>query len=371
MNISIRTTDLKKAISNVAKAASKRSPMAALEGIAFKTAENTVTLTAYNMELGITTNVPATVKMGGETVLNAKLLQEIVSKLSGEEINISDDGNIATIEAGDSVYQIPAMKYADFSEPPVVNAKSENIISIEASVLKEMIVRTIYAVADNDTRPVLTGSYFEIEENRLRIVSVDGFRIVYVTKALTSKSNPTTGFIVPGKSLTEIVKLLNGDGDVTISFTKRHVCFVTNEVTIVTRLIEGDFIEYKNAIPAETTMTVKVDPKDVVGACERMGLLINDGIKNPVKCTFANNSIHFECATAIGKVQDTISAEIEFDGSKDEMTVGFNNNYLKDAFSRLGADEVQIKLKTPVNAAIVTTGDTEEFLALILPVRLS
>lgn len=371
MNISIRTIDLKKAISNVAKAASKRSPMAALEGIAFKTAENAVTLTAYNMELGITTNVPATVKLGGETVLNAKLLQEIVSKLSGEEINISDDGNIATIEAGDSVYQIPAMKYADFSEPPVVNAKSENIISIEASVLKEMIVRTIYAVADNDTRPVLTGSYFEIEENRLRIVSVDGFRIVYMTKLLKSKSNPTTGFIVPGKSLTEIVKLLNGDGDVTISFTKRHVCFVTNEVTIVTRLIEEDFIEYKNAIPTETTMTVKVDPKDVVGACERMGLLINDGIKNPVKCTFANNSIHFECATAIGKVQDTISAEIEFDGSKDEMTVGFNNNYLKDAFSRLGADEVQIKLKTPVNAAIVTTGDTEEFLALILPVRLS
>lgn len=371
MKITINSNELKKTLAIVGKAAAKRSTLPALEGAAFKTVGNdSVTVSCYNLELGIITSVKAVVDEAGEVVINASLLNDIVKNLGEKEIQITSSNNIATIETDDSKYNICAMPYKDFPEMPEVNARNENNIVIAADVFKNMIAQTLYAISDSDTRPVLMGALFEIKNGKLRLVATDGFRLIYCTEDLEDANDKTASFIVPKKSLEEVSKLIGGEENVKLSFTRRHAKITFAEYTIIIRLIEGNYMNYEMVIPTEYNLEVVAKPKDIISACGRMGLLINDSLKTPIKCTFDSNGILFECESQIGSVTNSVSATVKNDVS-DKMTIGFNNKYLTEAVKNIETDEIHMFIDTPTRPIILKIDTDDKYLALVLPVRLA
>lgn len=365
MKIKCNREMLSDAINKVSRAVALRSTMAALEGIYFRTEESSLYICGYNLELGISTKILANVYEEGSVVLSSKLFCEIVRKMPGDELEISCTENlITTIRSSDAEYSIIGISASDFPELPVI--ESDRKISLSQGMLKSMIAQTLFAVSDNDSRPTCTGSLFEIAQDRLRVVSVDGFRLAMRTEPITGTFD--TSFIVPKKTLEEILKILedNDEKRAEICATRRHIEFVINGCTVISRLIEGEFLDYNNAIPANNDKEVRVSTRRIIEASERMGLLISDAIKSPVRCVFGNDEITFNCRTAVGSATDRMSAE----APNEPVEIGFNNRYLMDAFRAVSTDEVRLIIGSPVNPVKVLPPDGESFLFLLLPVRL-
>ena len=365
MKIKCNREMLSDAINKVSRAVALHSTIAALEGIYFRTEESSLYICGYNLELGISTKILANVYEEGSVVLTSKLFCDIVRKMPGEELEITcTDNLITTIRSSESEYSIIGISASDFPELPVI--ESERRISISQGMLKSMIGQTLFAVSDNDTRPTCTGSLFEITEDKIRVVSVDGFRLAMRTELITSTF--ATSFIVPKKTLEEISRLLeeNDEKRAEICATRRHIEFSVNGCTIISRLIEGDFLDYNNAIPSGNDKEVRVSTRRMIEASERMSLLISDAIKSPIRCIFGNDEITFSCRTAVGSATDRLSAE----APNEPVEIGFNNRYLMDAFRAVSTDEVRLIIGSPVNPVKVLPPDGESFLFLLLPVRL-
>ena len=343
MKIKCNREMLSDALNKVSRAVAIRSTMAALEGIYLRTEECSLYVCGYNLELGISTKVLANVYEEGSVVLSSKLFCEIVRRMPGDEVELTCTENlITTIRSSESEYSIIGISASDFPELPVI--ESERRISLSQGMLKSMIAQTIFAVSDNDSRPTCTGSLFEITSDRLRVVSV------------------------PKKTLEEILRLLDDDEDkrVEICSTRRHIEFMINGCTIISRLIEGDFLDYNNAVPAANDKEVRVSTRRMIEASERMGLLISDAIKSPVRCVFGNDEITFNCRTAVGSASDRMHAE----APNEPVEIGFNNRYLMEAFRAVSSDEVRLIIGSPVNPVKVLPPEGESFLFLLLPVRL-
>ena len=356
---------LSDAISKVSRAVALRSTMAALEGIYFRTEESALYICGYNLELGISTKILDNIYEEGSIVLSSKLFCEIVRKMPGDELEITCGENLmTTIHSSEAEYSIIGISASDFPELPVI--ESERRISLSQGLLKSMIGQTLFAVSDNDTRPVCMGSLFEISEDKIRIVSVDGFRLAMRTEPITSTFS--TSFIVPKKTLEEILRLLDDAEEkrAEICATRRHIEFVINGCVIISRLIEGEFLDYNNAIPANNHTEVRVSTRRMIEASERMGLLISDAIKSPVRCVFGDDSIVFNCRTAVGSATDKLRAE----APNEPIEIGFNNRYLIDAFRAVSSDEVRLVIGSPVNPVLVLPPEGDNFLFLLLPVRL-
>ena len=353
------------AISKVSRAVALRSTIAALEGIYFRTEESSLFICGYNLELGISTKILSNIYEEGSVVLSSKLFCEIVRKMPGDELEITSNENLITsIRSSESEYSIIGISASDFPELPVI--ESDRRISLSQGMLKSMIAQTLFAISDNDSRPTCTGSLFEITQDRFRIVSVDGFRLAMRTEPITGTFD--TSFIVPKKTLEEILKLLEDDEEkrVEICSTRRHIECMINGCTIISRLIEGDFLDYNNAIPTQNDKEVRVNTRRMIEASERMGLLISDAIKSPVRCIFGHDEITFSCRTAVGSATDRMSAE----APNEPVEIGFNNRYLMDAFRAVSTDEVRLTIGSPVNPVKVIPPEGESFLFLLLPVRL-
>ena len=356
---------LSDAISKVSRAVALRSTIAALEGIYFRTEESSLYICGYNLELGISTKVLANIYEEGSIVLSSRLFCEIVRKMPGDELEITCGENlVTTIKSSEAEYSIIGISASDFPELPVI--ESERRVSLSQGLLKSMIGQTLFAVSDNDSRPVCTGSLFEISEDKIRIVSVDGFRLAMRTEPITGTFS--TSFIVPKKTLEELLRLLEDSDEkrVEICATRRHIEFVVNDCVIISRLIEGEFLDYNNAIPQNNNTEVTVSTRRMIEASERMGLLISDAIKSPVRCIFGNDAITFSCRTAVGSATDRLSAK----APNEPIEIGFNNRYLMDAFRAVSSDEVRLVIGSPVNPVKVLPPDGENFLFLLLPVRL-
>ena len=337
MKIKCNREMLSDAINKVSRAVALRSTIAALEGIYFRTEESSLYICGYNLELGISTKILANIYEEGSIVLSSRLFCEIVRKMPGDELEITSNENLITsIRSSESEYSIIGISASDFPELPVI--ESDRRISLSQGMLKSMIAQTLFAISDNDSRPTCTGSLFEITQDRFRIVSVDGFR------------------------------LLEDDEEkrVEICSTRRHIECMINGCTIISRLIEGDFLDYNNAIPTQNDKEVRVNTRRMIEASERMGLLISDAIKSPVRCIFGHDEITFSCRTAVGSATDRMSAE----APNEPVEIGFNNRYLMDAFRAVSTDEVRLTIGSPVNPVKVIPPEGESFLFLLLPVRL-
>lgn len=365
MKFSCDKHQLVETVTNVQRAVSVKSTIPSLEGILLKTSEETVTLCGYNLELGMTTVLQSHVEEPGKIVISAKLFGDIVRRLPNDQVTISvDDNNRMTIVSGESTFTITGIPAEEYPDLPTVH--DEDAITISQGMLKNMIRQTIFAVAESDAKPIHTGTLFELCPDCFRLVSVDGYRLAVREEKMNCSKN--TNFVVPGKTLSELLRLLKDDGDetVTLHIATRHIVFTLDNYTLVSRLLEGEFLDYHSALPKQKTTEITVKVRDFVESVERVSLLITDRLKSPIRCIFENDEIRLFCSTPIGRANDRFPAHIQ--GQSLEM--GFNNRYLLDALRNSECDEVKISLSGAISPMLITPKDSEEFLFLVLPVRL-
>lgn len=370
---------LVEAVSNVQRAVSSKSSVPALEGILLKAEREGMTLCGFDLELGMTTRLPARIEESGSVILGARLFSDIIRRLPGDLVKLTvDEKNVTTIESGASEFSIAGMGAEEYPELPSVSGAGE--FSVQNDLLKGMIRQTIFAVADSDAKPIHTGTLFELSGGRLRLVSVDGYRLAMREEILTGEgaegtdgldapagSSEEMSFVVPGKTLTEVMKLLPEDnGTVGIQVGRRHILFTIGSYTVISRLLEGEFLDYRSAIPSACQTEVKVNTREFINSVERVSLLITDRLKSPVRCVFGEDSIHLSCSTAIGRANDQFSASIQGAG----LEMGFNNRYLLDALRNTEGDEVRIQLNGPLSPMKIMPPEGDSYLFLVLPVRL-
>lgn len=370
---------LVEAVSNVQRAVSSKSSVPALEGILLKAEREEMTLCGFDLELGMTTRLPARIEESGSVILGARLFSDIIRRLPGDLVKLTvDEKNVTTIESGASEFSIAGMGAEEYPELPSVSGAGE--FSVQNDLLKGMIRQTIFAVADSDAKPIHTGTLFELSGGRLRLVSVDGYRLAMREEILTGEgaegtdgldapagSSEEMSFVVPGKTLTEVMKLLpEDDGTAGIQVGRRHILFTIGSYTVISRLLEGEFLDYRSAIPSACQTEVKVNTREFINSVERVSLLITDRLKSPVRCVFGEDSIHLSCSTAIGRANDQFSASIQGAG----LEMGFNNRYLLDALRNTEGDEVRIQLNGPLSPMKIMPPEGDSYLFLVLPVRL-
>lgn len=350
---------------NVQRAAAQKATMPTLEGILIKTSGSGVELSAYDLEMGINTFVEARVEREGEIILNAKTLCEILRHLNKSYVSIeADEKNVCLIKSEETEFSIIGMPAQEFPDMPVVTGGIPVVLS--GAVIRDMIRQTIFAVSVDDSKMIHKGVKFEISDGNMTLVALDGYRLAIRKEAVEYKDEPLS-FIVPSKTLSEVVKFINDDnGVISVSLGKHHIVFNIDNYNVVSRLLDGDFLNYKSAIPENYSTSVRVNTRELIESIERISLVISDKARGPLKCIFDDNSIKISCSTAIGAANDKIPAVI--DGEK--LEIGFNNRFLLDALRASDTDEVNFKMGGPVSPAVITPPEGESFVYLVLPVRL-
>ncbi len=352
------------AVNNVQRAVAAKSALPALEGILLRASGNSLFLAGYDMELGITTTIEADVQQAGEIVLTAKLFSEILRRMPANEILIeSNEKNNTVIRSGNSEFTVMGFSSVDYPELPTINNGAA--ITVMQSTLKSMIRQTLFAVAQNDARPVHTGVQFEINNKVLRLVAVDGSRLAMRSEPISSEEE--LQFVVPGKTLNEVLKLLGDEEEpLYITVGARHLIMEIGGYSVFSRLLDGEFLPYRKAIPTNSTTTIRVNTRSMIDAVDRASLVINDRLKSPLICRFKEDRISLSCITALGSANDAVDAKIE--GRQEEM--GFNSRFLLDALRNTESDEILIELGGPQAPMKVLPASGDSFLFLVLPVRL-
>ena len=250
------------------------------------------------------------------------------------------------------------MPATDFPELP--NTGAEETLTIKTGVLKDMIDRTLYAVSQDEKKPAHTGELFEILPDKLTVVALDGYRLAIVERPVTAVKD--IRIIVPSKTMTEVSHLLANDDeeDVHISANRRYVVFTTAGYTIMSRLIEGEFLNYHNS-----RTRVTIDTKDFIETIERASLIITERLKNPLRISFTEGRVVVRCQTNLGRVVDEFNADCE----GDEVEIGFNNRYLLDALRNARTEKVRLEISGPLSPVKVLPAEGNDFLYLVLPVR--
>ena len=355
---------LSAAIDGVSRAITNRSAIPVLEGIYLKAEGFQLTLTGYDMEMGITTTIECNVLVPGETVLEAKLLGSMVSRMPSGDVRIElNNEGMAVISGGVAEFEIPAMNASDYPSLPVTGA--DNTMTLKCGMMREMIEKTIYAVSQDAKKPAHTGELFVIEPGSLTVVALDGYRLAIIKRDVECTRD--IRIIIPGKTLQELLKIMGGDEDeVKIDANRRYVVFTTNGYTIMSRLIEGDFLNYEGVIPKDKKTRVTVDCKTFIDTIERASLIITERLKNPLRINFAEDKVTVRCQTPLGKVVDEF-APIEMAG--DAVEIGFNNRYLLDALRYSKCERMVLEINGPLSPVKLLPENGTDFIYLVLPVR--
>lgn len=366
MKISCEKYLLQSACGIASRAVAGKSPIPALEGLLLQAREQ-LTVTGYDLKKGIYTQMEAEVKEQGSVVVGARLFGEMIRRLPDGIVTISTDiNNNVNVKCGKSEFNFMGISAEDYPEMPVVDGV--NNIALPQKILGSMINQTIFAVADNDMRPIYTGALFDIEGEELTLVAVDGYRMAKRSEKLESAKMENCSFVVPGSALSDIERIC-GDSEelVKISVGAKHISFSIGETVVVSRRLEGEFLNYKKSIPDSFKYTVKVDRGEFMSAIDRVALIVSERNTSPVRMSFNDGSIDCLCVTPIGRAEDICTCE----GSGEGLQIGFNDRYLKDALKAAAKEELHVCLNSASSPCIITAADgSDNFTYMILPVRL-
>ena len=357
---------LSAAIATASRAAAVRSPIPALEGLLLE-ATVSVKLTGYDLKKGVYTTMEATVKEPGAAVLGARLFGEIVRKLPDGPVSVSvDTGNVAVIRAGNTEFSVMGSPAEDYPELPSMDYRST--VSLPQEVMARMIEETNFAVSDNESRPIYTGALFEIENDEMTLVAVDGYRLALRREPISRCDVEQCSFVVPGAALSDLEKIgSTTEEEVKITVGSKHASFTVGNTVLISRLLEGEFLNYRKTVPKDFSITVDVERADIIRSAERVSLVIDDRTKNPLRCFFGVGELQMTCATPLGKAEDL--CPIEGDGGS--LEIGFNNRYLLDALKAAPAEKLTVCLNTSSAPCVIRPEDgNESFVYMILPVRL-
>ena len=355
------------AILTASRAAVAKSPVPLLEGLLIEAEESSVKISGFDLKTGIITTVPADVGEEGGIVLNARLFGDIIRKAPGSLITISANQRyVTTIISEASEFEIIGSPTSDYPELPAVDG--QHYVEIGEALLKKMISMTNFAVSDNESRPIHMGALFEVNGRELTIVAVDGYRLAMCTEPIENSEAQILSFVVPGTALSEVEKVAaDGEGKVLITLGPKHIQFSIGDTILVSRRLEGEFLNYKSTIPQSSKFNITVERDEFIEAVGRVSLIVSDKMKSPVKCVFGDGIIRLSTASELGRASDECSAE----GNGEDLEIGFNDKYLVEALKAAPADEIKLELTNGVTPCLITSsGEKSNFLYMILPVRL-
>ncbi len=364
MKFSCFTDKLREGITNVQRAVASKSTLPALEGILIATDSDKIILSGYDLEIAIKTSIEANITTEGCVVVNARLFSEMIKKAQTDYVLIEVDDNMTmTVTSGSCAFTIMAIDANEYPELPPIDEKDS--IEINSELLKSMVSETIFSVSTSEDKPVHTGILFEVKPDNMRLVAVDSSRFAIRNEKIDSGKNMR--FIIPAKTMNEVMKLIGeNDEKIKINVGTRHVSFNVGKFLVISRLLEGDFLDYNSAIPTTDSTIVEINTQDFINSIDRMSLLIIERITTPVRCVFENNVVYLKCATALGKASDSIDCKTE----GDSIEIGFNNRYMLDALKAVEDDTVKLVFSGPHMPIKVLPVDGDEFLYIILPIRL-
>ena len=343
MKIICSKANLVKGVSIVSKAVPSRTTMPILECILIDASANEIKLTANDMELGIETVIEGEIVERGIIALDAKFFSEIVRKLPDNEVVIESDDSFQTIITCEKAkFTIAGKSGEDFSYLPYIE-KNESI-TISQFTLKDVVRQTIFSIADNDTNKLMTGELFEINENRLRVVSLDGHRISIRNIELKENYSPLK-VVVPGKTLQEISKILTGEAEdmVDIYFADNHILFEFDQTKVVSRLIEGEYFHIDQMLSSDYDTKVKVNKREFLSCIDRATLLIREGDKKPIILNIQDGSLQLKINSFAGSMNE----ELEIDKEGKDLLIGFNPRFFIDALRAIDDEEVTLYMVNP------------------------
>ena len=344
----------------------QKSNLSVIEGILCK-AGHDLSLTGYNMETAITYSVEADIADPGECILPAKLFGDIIRRLpEGPVTVVVDESYKISIRAGYASFTISAESAEDYPELPDVN--TGRAIQIPQNKLKELIGGTIFAVSENQGRPVHTGVKFEVTDDSITAVAVDGFRLARRTYHPEGGTGRELSFVVPAAGLKEVEKILT-DSEENAAFTlgPKHILFQIGGATLVCRLLEGEFLDWRRVVPTNCPVKLVANVSDLQSSVERVGLIVSEKYKSPVRCVFGSQVLQMRTNTTIGAAEDRCA--IAGDGK--ELEIGFNVRYLIDALRAIPCEEVTMELTNGLSPIVLTPVDEKfDFAYMVLPVRI-
>lgn len=351
-------------VQTVSKAVPSKTTMSILECILIDTTKGNITLTANDMELGIETIIEGNIIEKGIIALDAKIFLDIVRKLPDSDITVEVDSSLkTTITCEKAKFNIIGKSGEDFSYLPQIE-RSDSVL-LSQYTLKEVIRQTIFSIADNDNNKIMSGELFEINENELKVVSLDGHRIS-IRKIELKNSYPHNKVIVPGKTLNEISKILSGDADkdVSMSFTSKHVVFEFDNTTVVSRLIEGEYFKIDQMLSSDYETKVKINKKEFLDCIDRATLLVKEGDKKPIIINITDDNMELKINSTVGSMNENI----DIAKSGKDLMIGFNPKFLIDALKVIDDEEIDIYLVNPKAPCFIRDA-AGKYIYLILPVN--
>jgi DNA polymerase-3 subunit beta len=354
---------LQEAISTAQKAVTGKSTMNILEGILLIAKNDELTFIGSDIDMSIETKVKADVLESGTIVLDSKLFGELIKKLPNAEVQISTlENNTVEIICQKSKAVLKYMNAEDFPSLPNIN---ENMIfNIPQKIFKSMIRGTIFATAQDEIRPILTGVKFEVNNKKLNLVALDGLRLALKSEEVENEN--TISAVIPGKTLSEVSKILeDSEESVNITFTPNHILFNLGNTKIISRLLEGEFINYKSIIPDEYSLKVTVKRNEFLDCIERASLMAKEGNTNLVKLDIQDELMVITSDSQLGKAREEVNIIMQ----GEPLKIAFNARFLIDVFKIMDEDEIVLELTSNVSPCVVKNKDKDNCTYLVLPVR--
>ena len=361
--------ELMKALSESQKAVGVKTTMDILKNFYIEAFDNSIKVVGYNLEIGISSIVNANVIEKGKVSIEAKLFSNIINKLPNEEITLYLDGDSLKIECKKSKFSIKCSNAEEFPSIPTVDESKS--ITLNSKLFKEMVKETVFATSEDQTKPILTGELLKIKDNKLTLVAIDGYRLA-VSETSLSSNVEDTNLIIPGKTLNDITSLVSNSEEFKMGFNDSHIIFNINKTTVVSRLLDGEFIDYSKLIKSEHASTVTVNRKELLDSVDRISLLSHEK-NNLIKLNIRDNFMQISSNNNAGDGTEEVSIEL----SGDYLDIAFNSRYFIDALKNMDCENLILNFSTNVNPCLMNPiakddkDNNKEYLYLLLPVRVS
>lgn len=365
MIFSVERAKLLEVVSHLQRAIGMKTSLPVLEGILISAEQGKITLISYNLEMGIKKELYAKCDEEGDIVINARLLADILRRMNGLQVEIKADNKLnCNIKSGEANFDIMGMAATDFPEMPAVT--EGNRFNIEGKLLSEMVKGTIFAAAQNEgAKPILTGINISLSNGEIQLVAIDGYRLA-IRKEKTDNEKDIS-FTVSSKAIGEAVKLINEETEnIEINVGERLISFNINGYSFISRLIEGEFVNYKKTLPSEYSQRVVINTRELINTIERVSLLISESFSTPVRCYFNELNVVFTCATSMGRATETFNTKLE----GESFEIGLNSRYLLEALKACEVENIQILFNGPNAGVLIIPTEGEDFKYMIMPMRL-
>lgn len=368
MNIKCNLKELINGL-NVVSKSNNKTTMPILDGILLEAYQGKLKLITNDLEIGSEHTLDCEVLKEGSTVVDMKMLNEIVRKIEDEIIEIQVEENVFILKSINGIFKLAIMNPDEYPKLPVFDIQSS--VTLEQKSLKDMIKRTIFSISNDENRPIYNGALLKVEENILTIVAIDGFRLS-LRKKCNEKEVNNFKCIIPGKVLAELLKILSDEEEVfvKIGVNKNQALFEINQTIMISRIIEGEFLNYNSIIPENNETKVKLKTKNLLDSFERVSLFAKENKekdkKSPVKMTIGIDGVVLSCYSDNGDAKEVLNAEVE---GKD-LEIGFNPRYVIDALKAIEEEEIMIGFNTNISPVIITPVESNDFIYVVLPIKL-